>query len=77
MSTSTLRKLPGGCYAITLCLPPDIAAFSERKCRARGYADADDFLNCVLNTAMFEEMTAEPSPASMGTFGEGDDDIPF
>lgn len=26
MSASTLRMLHGGCYAITLCLAPDIAA---------------------------------------------------
>lgn len=76
MSTSTLRKLPGGCYAITLCLPPEVAAFVERECRARGFADADDYLSCVLNTAMFEEMETEPS-VPMAMFDEGDDHIPF
>ena len=77
MSPSTLRKLSGGCYAVTLCLPPEVAAFAERECRARGFADTDDYLSCVLNTAMFQEMAAEPSPAPMATFDEGDDNIPF
>ncbi|MBP6895218.1 MAG: hypothetical protein KBC94_12440 [Pseudacidovorax sp.] len=76
MTTPTLRKLPGGCYAITLCLPPDIAAFAQVECLARGFATPDGFLSCVLNTAMFAEMEAEPPPCPVG-FDDRDDDIPF
>lgn len=76
MSKSTLRKLPGGGFAITLCLDPDMAAFARRECRRRGFADADDFLSCVLNTALFEVMEAEPPPPVHG-FDGIDDDIPF
>lgn len=76
MNASTLRKLPGGCYAVALCVPPDIASFAQRECQSRGFADADDFLSCVLNTAMFEVMASEP-PSPMATFDEGDDAIPF
>lgn len=77
MNTSMLRRLPGGCYAITLCLPPEVAAFAKMRCQARGFADADDYLSCVLNTAMFEEMEAEPSPSPIAAFDKGDDDIAF
>lgn len=76
MSVSTFRKMPGGGFAITLCVPPDIAAFAEREFRERGFADAEDFLSCVLNTAMFEVMEAEPPPPVHG-FDGIDDDIPF
>lgn len=77
MRASTLRRLQGGCYAITLCLPPEIAAFAESECRARGFPDADAYLSCMLNTAMFEEMEAEPSPSPTAAFDKGDDDIAF
>ena len=76
MRNSPLRKLPGGGFAITLCVPPEIAAFAERECRERGYVDAEDLLSCVLNTAMFEVMEAEPPPPVHG-FDGIHDDIPF
>jgi hypothetical protein len=76
MSKSKLRELPGGCYAVTLCLPPDIAAFAEQECHARGFADANQFLSCLLNTALFEAMEADPPPPLVG-FDGMDDDIPF
>ena len=78
MTASTLRKLPGGCYAVTLALPPDIAEFAMNECQTRGYEDADAYLRCVLNTAMFQEMCEEPAHAAVPPFwGAEDDDIPF
>jgi hypothetical protein len=80
MSGSTLRKLRGGCYAVTLALPPDIAEFALEGFRARGFESADAHLSCVLNSAMFDEMCAERegegSPYN-GFFEKGDDDLPF
>ena len=80
MSASTLRKLRGGCYAVTLALPPEIAEFAEQHCRARGFDSADAYLSCALNSAMFDEMCAEQegegSPYN-GLFEKGDDDLPF
>ena len=80
MSASTLRKLRGGCYAITLALPPDIAEFALEGFRARGFESADAYLRCVLNSAMFDEMCAglEPdhSPYN-GFFEKGDGELPF
>ncbi|OPF64403.1 hypothetical protein [Hydrogenophaga sp. H7] len=76
MRVSTLRKLRGGCYAVTLCLPPDLAAFAKKEFRGRGFVDADQFLSCLLNTALFEAMEADPPPPLVG-FDGMDDDIPF
>jgi hypothetical protein len=76
MKVSTLRKLRGGCYAVTLCLPPDLAAFAKKEFRGRGFVDADQFLSCLLNTALFEAMEADPPPPLAG-FDGMDDDIPF
>lgn len=76
MRVSTLRKLRGGCYAVTLCLSPDLAAFAKKEFRGRGFVDADQFLSCLLNTALFEAMEADPLPVSVG-FDGMDDDIPF
>ena len=80
MSASTLRKLHGGCYALTLALPTDIAEFALEGFRARGFDSADAYLRCVLNSAMFDEMYAEQegeaSPYN-GFFEKSDDDLPF
>ena len=80
MSASSLRKLRGGCYAITLALPPDIAEFALEGFRARGFESADAYLRCVLNSAMVEEMCAGMKPDHSpynGFFEKGDDDLPF
>lgn len=74
---STLRKLPGGCYAVTVCLAPDLIAYANTQWRAQGFVNVDDYLNCVLNTALFKEEAAEPPPPLMASFDEMDDDIPF
>ena len=76
MTKSTLRKLPGGCYGVTLCVPPEYAVFAKAEARARGFVDADDYLSCMLNTAMFHEMEREPCPLP-ASFDGCDDDIPF
>ena len=31
----TLRKLDGGCYAVSLCLAPDLVAFAETQWRGK------------------------------------------
>lgn len=80
MSASPLRKLRGGCYALTLALPPDIAEFALEGFRARGFESADAYLRCVLNSAMAEEMCAGLEPGHSpynGFFEKSDDDLPF
>lgn len=80
MSTSKLRRQRGGCYAVTLALPPEVAEFAEQNFRARGFDSADAYLRCVLNSAMFDEICAERegegSPYN-GLFEKSDDDLPF
>lgn len=73
----TLRKLDGGGYAVNLCLAPDLVAFAETQWRAQGFADIEAYLNCVLNTALFNETVADPPPPLVAAFDELDDDIPF
>jgi len=77
MSTSTLRKLPGGCFAVTLCLAPDLVTFAKTQWREQGFGDIDAYLNCILNTALFNEENADPPPPIRAAFDEQDDDIPF
>ena len=72
-----LRKLHGGCYAVNLCLAPDLVAFAKTQWRAQGFADIRAYLNCVLNTALFNETVAELPPTLVAAFDELDDDIPF
>lgn len=72
-----LRKLEGGGYAVKLCLAPDLVAFADTQWRGRGFADIEAYLNCVLNTALFNEEAAGPPPPLVAAFDEQDDDIPF
>jgi len=72
-----LRKLEGGGYAVNLCLAPDLVAFADTQWRGQGFADIEAYLNCVLNTALFNEMEADPPPPLIAAFDEQDDDIPF
>ena len=72
-----LRKLEGGCYAVNLCLAPDLVAFAETRWREQGFAGVGAYLNCVLNTALFNEMETDPPPPLVASFDEMDDDIPF
>lgn len=73
----TLRKLDGGCYAVSLCLAPDLVAFAETQWRGQGFADIEDYLNCVLNTALCFDMESNSPPPLFAFFDEQDDDIPF
>ena len=73
----TLRKLDGGCYAVSLCLAPDLVAFAETQWRGQGFADIEGYLNCVLNTALFFGMESDTPPPLLAAFDEQDDDIPF
>lgn len=72
-----LRKLDGGCYAVKLCLAPDLVAFADTQWRGQGFPDIKAYLNCVLNTALFFDMEEDPPPPAMAAFDELDDDIPF
>lgn len=72
-----LRKLEGGGYAVKLCLAPDLVAFAETQWRGQGFANIEGYLNCVLNTALFFDMEADPPPPVVAAFDEQDDDIPF
>jgi hypothetical protein len=56
MSSSTLCKLPCGCYAVTLVLQPHVAAFAEEAAKARGFENADALLQLVLNNGMAIDM---------------------
>lgn len=77
MSSSTLCKLPCGCYAVTLVLQPHVAAFAEAAAKARGFADADALLQLVLNNGMAIDMfdclgaSTPPNPCL------DEDDLPF
>ena len=72
-----LRALDGGYYAVKLCLAPDLVAFADTHWRGQGFANIAGYLNCVLNTALFHEMEADPPPPLIAAFDEQDDDIPF
>ncbi len=72
-----LRRLDSGCYAVKMCLAPDLVAFAETQWRGQGFADIEGYLNCVLNTALFFDMESDPPPPARAAFDEQDDDIPF
>jgi hypothetical protein len=77
MSSSTLCKLPCGCYAVTLVLQPHVAAFAEEAAKARSFANADALLQLILNNGMAIDMfdclggSSPPHPYL------DEDDLPF
>lgn len=77
MSNSTLCKLPCGCYAVTLVLPPHVAEYAEHAAKARGFDNADALLQLVLNNGMAIDMfdclgaSTPPNPCL------DEDDLPF
>lgn len=77
MSSSTLRRLPCGCYAVTLVLQPHVAAFAEEAAKSRRFANADALLQLVLNNGMAIDMfdclgASTPLKPSLD-----EDDFPF
>jgi hypothetical protein len=84
MSAPNIRKLRGGCYALTLVVPPDIAEFALESYRAQGFEGAEVYLASILNSAMVNEMaeaemaaTHAAAASAVAAFDEFDGDIPF
>lgn len=50
-----MKKLKGGCYEARLVLAPDVVAFAETQWQKLGHLSVEDYLNAVLNTALFHE----------------------
>ncbi len=66
-----MKTLKNGCREVRLVLAPDVIAFAETQWRARGYFSVEDYLNTLLNTAVFQDQTrveeaaASPEPGSV------------
>ena len=56
MSAPTIRKLLDGRYAVTLVLDAQDLQFATQIAKARGFIDAEDYLQAVFGTAMVNEM---------------------
>ena len=62
----------------SLQISEQAAAFAESQWRNLGYANRDDYLNALLNTAIMNEMPPEAHEAPKGRlYPEMGDDLPF
>lgn len=50
-----MKKLRNGCTEVRLQLSPELMDFARERWRALGHADVQDYLNTLLNTALFQD----------------------
>ena len=83
MTASTLRKLASGSHAVTLMLDAEAMQFATQAAKARGFIDAEDYLQAIFGTAMVNEMAEAEmwdahadAGSAVAAFGENDEDSP-
>ena len=73
-----MKTFPNGCVAVRLVLSPELIAFAQTQWQARGHPNVEDYLNTLLNTALFHEEcraedevdAAQPRPGVRDDFPE-------